>query len=131
MTNFFYTPTHLLKEIAFAITPVLTLLFQASLDQACSLDDWKTANVCPIFKKNDCSNPSNYLPVSLTCVLQITRTDYLLHHRTPTNEQFGFQGGRLCKAQLITVINNFSNLNNGPHTDVVLLELTKPSWCDM
>ena len=51
-------PTRLSKEIAFAITPVLTLLFQASLDQACLPDDWKTANICPIFKKNDHSNPS-------------------------------------------------------------------------
>jgi len=42
------------------------------------------------------------------------------------NEQYGFQGGRSCETQLITVINDFAtNLNNGLQTDVVLLDLTK------
>ena len=61
----------LLKEIAFSIAPVLTLLFQASFDQPCLFTRWlekQLNNVCPIFKKNDRSNPSNYWPVSLTCV---------------------------------------------------------------
>ena len=44
-------PTCLLKEMAFAITPVLTLLF---LGQVFLPDDWR------ILKKNDCSNPYNY-----------------------------------------------------------------------
>ena len=31
-------------------------------------DDWKEANVAPIFKKGDKHKPSNYRPVSLTCI---------------------------------------------------------------
>ena len=31
-------------------------------------DDWRTANVFPIFKKGEKYNPANYRPVSLTCI---------------------------------------------------------------
>ena len=43
--------TRLLKELAEELTPVFTLFYQASLDQGTIPEDWKTANVVPIFKK--------------------------------------------------------------------------------
>ena len=39
-----------LKEMASPITPALTLIYQASLEQGQIPDEWKTANVAPIFK---------------------------------------------------------------------------------
>ena len=57
-----------LKEMAEPLTPVLTLIFSASLHQGKAPDDWKEANVSPIFKKGDKSQPANYRPVSLTSV---------------------------------------------------------------
>ena len=39
------------------LTPVLTLTFSASLNQGKAPDDWKEANVSPIFKKGDKSQP--------------------------------------------------------------------------
>ena len=46
-----------LKEIPEPLTPVLTLIFSASLNQGKAPDDWKKANVSPIFKKGDKSQP--------------------------------------------------------------------------
>ena len=59
-----------LKElhVSSELAPILTLLFKASLHQQSLPDIWKRANVSPIYKKGDKTNPSNYRPVSLSCI---------------------------------------------------------------
>jgi hypothetical protein len=44
----------------------MSLFFQASVNQGSIPDEWKEANVVPIFKKGDKSKAVNYRPVSLT-----------------------------------------------------------------
>ena len=51
------------KELA----PILKLIFQKSLDTGRLPSIWKNANVSPIFKKGDKTQPANYRPISLTC----------------------------------------------------------------
>ena len=46
-------PGRLLKETAKEITPALTFIFQASINQSKIPSDWKTAIVAPVFKKGD------------------------------------------------------------------------------
>ena len=53
------------KELA----PILQLIFQRSIDTGKLPDILKEANVSPIYKKGDKSDPSDYRPISLTCVL--------------------------------------------------------------
>ena len=60
--------TRFLKEFAAELSPTMTLIFQASLQQGEVPDDWKQANVAPIFKKGDDSTAANYRPISLTSV---------------------------------------------------------------
>ena len=61
-------PTTLLKRLATVISPILTMIFQASFHQCLIPMDWKSANIVPTFKKGERHNPSNYRPVSLTCI---------------------------------------------------------------
>ena len=61
-------PAQFLKEVANEIAPVLTVAFQASLDQGHLPNIWRTAAVAPIFKKGNRNKPNNYRPVSLTCI---------------------------------------------------------------
>ena len=57
-----------LKQLAPTIAPILQLIFQKSVEAGQVPLDWKTANVCPIFKKGQKYNAANYRPVSLTYV---------------------------------------------------------------
>ena len=57
-----------LVEVAGEISGVLMDIFQSSLDTGIVPEDWKLANVVPIFKQGSRASPGNYRPVSLTSV---------------------------------------------------------------
>ena len=44
-------PPRLLKEVAYQMAPLLTFIFQSSLDQGKLPQDWKSTNITPIYKK--------------------------------------------------------------------------------
>ena len=48
--------------------PVLAYIYNASLAQGSVSDDWRQANMAPIYKKGGKYDPANYRPVSLTCI---------------------------------------------------------------
>ena len=99
-----------LKELSSELAPIFLLcFFQASLHQQPIPDIWKHANVTPIYKKGDKTNPSNYLPVSLICIscklLEHIICSSLMQHLTKHNFlyplQHGFHDKRSCESQLI------------------------------
>ena len=61
-------PARFLKETCNSIAPALVLMYKASLKQGKLPRDWKRAYVVPIFKKGSRNDPSNYQPISLTCI---------------------------------------------------------------
>ena len=60
-------PSRFFKEVAAEISPSLSMIFQASLDQGIVHDVWKLAFVVLVYKKGSRQDPSNYRPISLTC----------------------------------------------------------------
>ena len=58
----------ILKVSSDIIAPIPKVLFQISLDAGRVRADWSKAFVTPIFKKGSHTLPSNYRPVSLTCI---------------------------------------------------------------
>ena len=127
-------PGKILKICANELADVFRLLYQASLDQGVIPDDWKHANIVPLHKKDDKSNPSNYRPVSLTCVsskllehiVHSNIMDHLDALNFLNNAQHGFRQRRSCETQLINTLNDFSNaLNNKGQIDAVLLDFSK------
>ena len=91
-------PTKLLKETAQQMAPLLTLIFQASLNQGKLPSDWKSANVTPIHKKDKRTDPSNYRPISLSSVCCKTLEhviyssifSHLENHKVLNDSQHGF-----------------------------------------
>ena len=127
-------PARLLKEAADQLAPILTSIYRASLQQATVPEEWKKANVVPIFKKGDHSAASNYRPVSLTSIAskvmehiissQVMRhldINYVLH-----DAQHGFRKIRSCETQLILSADDFlKTLDKNVQTDAILLDFSK------
>ena len=99
----------LLKECATILAEPLSQIFQQSFDSGILPDDWKTANIVPIFKKGDRTNPANYRPVSLTSVpckimesiIKEKLMKFLESNELLSNEQHGFRSGRSCLTNLL------------------------------
>ena len=110
-------PTRFLKEFAVELTPAMTLIFQASLQQGKVPDDWKQTNVTPIFKKGDRSSASNYRPISLTSVCSkilehIVHSQIMRHldaHQILSDQQHGFRKKCSCESQLILTIQDLDS----------------------
>ncbi|MCG8078525.1 MAG: reverse transcriptase family protein, partial [Candidatus Thiodiazotropha taylori] len=118
------------KELA----PILQVIFQRSINQGKLPSIWKEANVSPIFKKGDKSDPSNYRPISLTCVLckvlehivASNMTKHLNCNNILYELQHGFRERRSCETQLIMLIDKLSkNMQSRKQTDLILLDFSK------
>ncbi|PKU42802.1 rna-directed dna polymerase from mobile element jockey-like [Limosa lapponica baueri] len=57
-----------LRELAGELTKPLSIIYQQSWSTGEVPDDWRVANVTPIYKKGWKDDPGNYRPVSLTSV---------------------------------------------------------------
>ena len=124
----------ILKTLSKELTPILQVIFQKSLDEGSLPSQWKSANIAPVYKKGDKSNPANYRPISLTCVLckvlehivasSITR--HFTHHDILYHLQHGFREKRSCVTQLIMLVNDLvTSVYNKQQVDLILLDFSK------
>jgi len=127
-------PTRLLREMSLEIAPVLTSIFQSSIESGTVPTQWREANVTPIFKKGDKSLASNYRPVSLTSVCcklceHIIAKSIMSHlegNSILSDFQHGFRAKRSCETQLITFWDEIvKEANSGGQTDVVIMDFSK------
>ena len=127
-------PSKLLKETSANIAPLLTLIYRASLKQGKLPNDWKRAFVAPIFKKGSRTNPSNYRPISLTCIcckllehiISSAISTQANHYNIICKQQHGFRKNHSCETQLLETVNDLAlSLNAGEHTDFILLDFSK------
>src|SRR5678816_3462852 len=69
MFNTGWKKTRVLRECAYVLTPPLVQLYSLCLNTSTFPQCWKHAHVQPIPEKGSRSDPSNYRPIALTCIL--------------------------------------------------------------
>jgi hypothetical protein len=123
-----------LKEMAPQLAPALTTIFLRSLDSGSIPAIWRDANITPVFKKGEKFRPSNYRPVSLTCIcsklLEHIIVSNIMKHLESNNilvdSQHGFRSRRSCETQLLLFNNELVvNMDRGVQTDVVIMDFSK------
>ena len=128
-----------LKECSSEIAPILTLIYNESLAQGTVPDDWRQANVAPVFKKGEKYNAANYRPVSLTSICCKTLehiivsniNKHLTFESILADCQHGFRSQRSCETQLVQFYHDLiSNLDlalnsDQKQTDVFIMDFAK------
>jgi hypothetical protein len=123
-----------LRELQEELVAPLLLLFRKSLNEGNIPEDWRTANVTPIFKKGSRAQVGNYRPVSLTSqiskMMETLIRDAIVQHLERNNliknSQHGFRGGRSCLSNLLIFLDRVTHsMDNGEGVDVIFLDFAK------
>ncbi|CAM5125508.1 unnamed protein product [Natator depressus] len=123
-----------LKELADVIAEPLAIIFKNSWRSREVPDNWKKANVVPIFKKGKKEDSGNYRPVSLTSVPgkimeQVLKESILKHleeRKVIRNSQHGFTKGKSCLTNLIAFYDEITgSVDEGKAMDVLFLDFSK------
>ena len=123
-----------LKETAKQIAPIIGQIFQQSYNTGKLPNDWLQALVTPIHKKSNKSDPVNYRPISLTCILckvmeHIILSNMWKHlhkHNIILHFRHGFQSGLSCESQLIETVHDWMTaMDSKTQIDAILLDFAK------
>ena len=127
-------PPRVLKVAAEPISSCLQVLFNTSLATGQVPEDWKMANITPVFKKGERFKASNYRPVSLTCIcskiMEHIIVSQVMNHfdeqQILADCQHGFRERRSCETQLINLTQELhQNLEDREQVDMVVLDFSK------
>ena len=124
----------ILKEVKEYITLPLSIIFTRSLQEGTVPEDWRLANVTPIFKKGAKTSVSNYRPVSLTSlvckimesILRDNITEHLLSNKLISSSQHGFMKSKSCLTNLLEFLETLTSLHDeGYPSDLIFLDFSK------
>lgn len=127
------TPRFLIMN-ADAMAPALAMIYNESLQSGQVPDDWKKANVTPIFKKGSKTLPGNYRPVSLTSIpckimescLRDGIVDHLVTNSLINASQHGFMRRKSCTTNLLEFLETLTTAQDeGKAIDVIYLDFAK------
>jgi ribonuclease P/MRP protein subunit RPP40 len=124
----------LLKELRAQLAKPLVEIFRSSIDSSEVPQEWRDANVTPIFKGGSKTEAKNYRPISITSVvgrllekiIKKKLANYLEENDILNDCQFGFRKGRSCTGNLLKFMNFvLEAVDQGHSVDVVYLDLAK------
>ena len=127
-------PPCFLKQTADNIAGPLAFIFEQFFANAFIPPIWRKAHIRPIFKGGVASDPSNYRPISLTCVcskvmeaiVHASILQHLLLHDLISKHQHGFLSKRSTCTQLLDSFNDWIlQLNSKACVDVIYIDFSR------
>ena len=124
----------IIREVSESIIPVIHTLFTKSIQTGELPNDWKKANITAIYKKGTKSDPGNYRPVSLTCILckecekevKEAIVQHFLANHLFSNKQYAFIKGRSTLLQFLKVLEEWTEiLDKGGTIDNINMDFSK------
>ena len=130
----------MLKKSSNEISPILPLIFNESLVWGDVPDEWRQANVSPVFNTGEKYDAANYRPVSLTCICCQTLEHILVSNINKhlaldsilAERQHGFRSQRSSETQLVQFVHDIISKLDGAvnrghkQTDLILMDFAKP-----
>ena len=125
---------YVLKHAANSLALPLSIIFTKSFDKNKIPSVWSHANVTPLFKKGSKNNPSNYRPISLTCVpckimekiVKISIMNHLNTHNLIAKQQHGFVDKKICVTNLLECSDFITkSYSDKISVDMILLDFAK------
>ncbi|PKU36535.1 rna-directed dna polymerase from mobile element jockey- hypothetical protein [Limosa lapponica baueri] len=122
------------RELAEVIAGLLSIIFERSWRTGEVPEDWRKANITPVFKKGKKEDPGNYRPVSLTSIpgkmMERLILGIILKHmeekKAIRSSQHGFTKGNSCLTNLIAFYDGMTGwMDEGRVVDVVYLDFSK------
>ncbi|GAB0205890.1 mitochondrial enolase superfamily member 1 [Grus japonensis] len=123
-----------LRELADVIAVPLSIIFERSWRIGEVPEDWRKANVTPVFKKGKKEDSGNYRPVSLTSIpgemmeqlfLEVI-SKYVEEKKVIGSGQHGFTKGKSCLTNSIAFYDGTTSwVDEGRAMDVVYLDFGK------
>ena len=123
-----------LKHLAEFIAEPLCTIFNMSLQDSKLPTDWKQARISPRFKGGNRNMPSNYRPISLTCIVckVIERLicsklqEHLVSTQILTPFQHGFIKGRSCVTNLLFARESWTDsVAEKKQVDAIFIDFSK------
>ncbi|PFX20768.1 RNA-directed DNA polymerase from mobile element jockey [Stylophora pistillata] len=125
-------PAKILRDCSKELALPLANLFNFSIVSECFPSDWKLAEVCPVFKKDDPTYICNYTPVSILInldkIFEKCLNRKLVEHFAAILSLFlsAYRRGYSCEPVLLHLIESWrQDLDKGKTVGSVLLDLSK------
>ena len=131
-------PIKLLRDSAIVIAPILSHIFNQSINTGIFPKDLKTAVIYPLYKSGSKTECSNYRPISvLSAVAKIFEKlvsmqlyEYLENNAILTSQQFSFRKKFSTETAMLDVTNKWLiNMDRGYLNGVIFLDLKKAFDC--